>query len=111
MSISEDDELGSQSEFDVVPQGQDDTEMWDVNDPNEDELKSAQIKSKFYFIVNSRLCSRLIDTSIRTRSTDGRGSFPRSGISQQKKNEDRTYQRRLYALLPQFKRRPTVVVS
>ena len=111
MSVSEDDELGSQPEFEVVPQEQDDTEMWDVNNPDEDELKSAQIRSKCFFLVNSRLCSRLIDILIRTRSTHGRGSFSRSGFSQQKKNQDRTYQRRLYALLPQFKRRPPVVVS
>ena len=47
MSELEDDELGSQPEFEVVPREQDDTEMWDVNDPNEDESKSAQIKSGF----------------------------------------------------------------
>ncbi|KAI0286983.1 FtsJ-domain-containing protein [Russula aff. rugulosa BPL654] len=44
VSVSEDDELGSQTEFEVVPQEQDDTEMWDVNNLNEDELKSAQIR-------------------------------------------------------------------
>ena len=49
MSVSEDDELGSQPEFEVVPQEQDDTEMWDVNNPDEDELKSAQIRSKCFF--------------------------------------------------------------
>lgn len=47
MSVSEDDELESQPEFEVVPQEQDDTEMWDVNNPNEDELKSDQIRSNF----------------------------------------------------------------
>ncbi len=45
VSASEDDKLVSETEFEVVPREQDDTEMWDVNDPNEDELKSAQIKS------------------------------------------------------------------
>jgi hypothetical protein len=49
MSVSEDDDLGSQPEFEVVPQEQDSTEMWDVNDLNEDELKSAQIRSTFFF--------------------------------------------------------------
>lgn len=44
VSVSEDNELESQPEFEVVPQEQDDTEMWDVNNPNEDELKSAQIR-------------------------------------------------------------------
>jgi len=44
VSVSEDDELRSQPEFEVVPQEQDGTEMWDVNNPNEDELKSAQIR-------------------------------------------------------------------
>jgi hypothetical protein len=48
VSLSEDDELGSQTEIEVVPQEQDDTEMWDVNNPNEDELKSAQIKGHFF---------------------------------------------------------------
>jgi hypothetical protein len=49
VSVSEDDELGSQPEYEVVPQEQDDTEMWDVGDPNEDELKSAQIRSNFFY--------------------------------------------------------------
>jgi AdoMet-dependent rRNA methyltransferase SPB1 len=49
VSVSEDDEPGSQPEFEVVPREQDDTEMWDVNNPNEDELKSAQIRSKSFF--------------------------------------------------------------
>jgi hypothetical protein len=49
MSVSEDDELASQPEFEVVPQEQDGTEMWDVNNPNEDELKSAQIRSNYMF--------------------------------------------------------------
>jgi hypothetical protein len=48
MSVSEDDGLGSQPGFEVVPQEQDGTEMWDVNNPNEDELKSAQIKSNLF---------------------------------------------------------------
>ena len=81
MSVSEDDELGSQPEFEVVPQEHDGTEMWDVNDPNEDELKSAQIRSTFYLCVNPRLCGRLIDILIRIRSTHGRGSISRSGFS------------------------------
>jgi len=51
VSVSEDDELGSRSEFEVVPQEQDDTEMWDVKNPNEDELKSAQIRSNFFSIL------------------------------------------------------------
>jgi AdoMet-dependent rRNA methyltransferase SPB1 len=50
VSVSEDDELGSQTEFEVVPQEQDDTEMWDVNNLNEDELKSAQIRGYLLFI-------------------------------------------------------------
>ncbi|KAI0002075.1 FtsJ-domain-containing protein [Russula vinacea] len=44
VSVSEDDEVEPQSEFEVVPQELDDAEMWDVNNPNEDELKSSQIK-------------------------------------------------------------------
>jgi len=48
VSVSEEDELRSQPEFEVVPQEQDDTEMWDVNNTNEDELKSAQIQSKLF---------------------------------------------------------------
>jgi hypothetical protein len=49
VSASEDDRLESETEFEVVPREQDDTEMWDVNDPNEDELKSAQVKSIGFF--------------------------------------------------------------
>jgi len=48
VSVSEDDEIGSQPKFEVVPQEQDGTEMWDVNNPNEDELKSAQIRSDLF---------------------------------------------------------------
>ncbi len=47
VSASEDDEPEPETEFEVVPRQRDDAEMWDVNDPNEDELKSAQIKSMF----------------------------------------------------------------
>jgi AdoMet-dependent rRNA methyltransferase SPB1 len=50
VSVSEDDELESQTEFEVVPQEQDDTEMWDVNNLNEDELKSAQIRGYFFYL-------------------------------------------------------------
>jgi hypothetical protein len=46
-SVSEDDELESQTEFEVVPQEPDDTEMWDVDNLNEDELKSSRIKGIF----------------------------------------------------------------
>jgi hypothetical protein len=105
----EDDELEPQTEFEVVPQELDDAEMWDVNNPNEDELKLSKIKGIIF--VNPRPCSRLIDILIRARLTHGRGSISRSGPCQQKKNKDRTYQRRLYALLSQFERRPPVVVS
>ena len=42
--MSEDDELQSETEFEVVPQEPDDTEMWDVDNVNEDELKSSRIK-------------------------------------------------------------------
>jgi AdoMet-dependent rRNA methyltransferase SPB1 len=47
ISVSEDDELKSQTEFEVVPQEPDDTEMWDVDNLNEDELKSTRIKGIF----------------------------------------------------------------
>lgn len=53
VSVSEDDEVEPQSEFEVVPQELDDTEMWDVDNPNEDELKSSQIKGIAF--VNPRL--------------------------------------------------------
>lgn len=53
MSVSEDDEPEPQSEFEVVPQELDDVEMWDVNNTNEDELKSSQIKGIIF--MNPRL--------------------------------------------------------
>jgi hypothetical protein len=57
VSVSEDDELGSETEFEVVPQEQDDTEMWDVNNLNEDELKSAQIRGYFFICELEALLS------------------------------------------------------
>jgi hypothetical protein len=47
-SVSEDDDSELQTDFEVVPQELDDAEMWDVNDPNEDELKASQIKSTIF---------------------------------------------------------------
>ena len=47
VSVSEDDELQSETEFEVVPQEPDDTEMWDVDNVNEDELKLSRIKGNF----------------------------------------------------------------
>jgi hypothetical protein len=41
-----------QSDFEVVRQeseSDDAAEMWDVNNENEDELKSSQIKGKYHF--------------------------------------------------------------
>jgi hypothetical protein len=58
-SVSKDDDLGLQEEFEVVPRESDDAEMWDVNDPNEDELKSSQIKSTIFLDMKSR--RRLIE--------------------------------------------------
>jgi hypothetical protein len=52
--VSEDDEMEPQTEFEVVPQELDDAEMWDVNNPNEDELKSSKIKGIIF--VNPRPC-------------------------------------------------------
>jgi hypothetical protein len=52
-AVSEHDELGPQEEFEVVPREPDDAEMWDVNDPNEDELKSSQIKSTIFLDMKS----------------------------------------------------------
>ena len=43
--VSEDSDSELQSDFEVVPQEPDNAEMWDVNDENEDELKSSEIKS------------------------------------------------------------------
>lgn len=107
--MSEDDDLDLQTEFKVVPQDLDDAEMWDVNDLNEDELKMSRIKGIVFAIPRPR--SRLMDILIRARPTHGRGSVPRSGTCQQKKNKNRANQRRLHALLSQFERRPPVVVS
>lgn len=47
-SVLEDDDSELQTDFEVVPQELDDAEMWDVNDPNEDELKASQIKSTIF---------------------------------------------------------------
>jgi hypothetical protein len=47
-SVSEDDDSELQTNFEVVPQELDDAEMWDVNDPNEDELKASQIRSTIF---------------------------------------------------------------
>ena len=58
-SVSEDDDLDSRTDFEVVPQELDDAEMWDVNDPNEDELKASQIKSTIFVNMGSR--SRLTE--------------------------------------------------
>ena len=58
-SVSEDDDSESRADFEVVPQVLDDAEMWDVNDPNEDELKASQIKSTILVIMGSR--GRLIE--------------------------------------------------
>jgi hypothetical protein len=58
-SVSKDDDLGPQEEFEVVPRESDDAEMWDVNDPNEDEFKSSQIKSTIFLDMKSH--SRLIE--------------------------------------------------
>ncbi|KAH9969020.1 FtsJ-domain-containing protein [Russula dissimulans] len=47
-SGSEDDdsksEAETEAEFEVAAKDSDDAEMWDVNDPNEDEIKSSQIQ-------------------------------------------------------------------
>ncbi|KAI9457723.1 Spb1 C-terminal domain-containing protein [Russula earlei] len=40
-----DDDSEPQTEFEVVPKESDDAEMWNVNDPNEDELKSVSNKT------------------------------------------------------------------
>lgn len=53
-SISEDDGSESQTDFEVVPQELDDAEMWDVNDPNEDELTTSQIKRTIFVNMGSR---------------------------------------------------------
>jgi hypothetical protein len=45
--VSEDSDSEVQSNFEVVPQESDNAETWDVNNENEDELKSSQIKSIF----------------------------------------------------------------
>ncbi|KAI0257611.1 Spb1 C-terminal domain-containing protein [Lactifluus subvellereus] len=42
--VSEDSDSELQSDFEVVPQESDNAEMWDVNNENEDELKSSEIK-------------------------------------------------------------------
>lgn len=47
-SVLEDDDSELQTDFEVVPQELDDAEMWDVNDPNEDELKASQIKGTIF---------------------------------------------------------------
>ena len=90
VSVSEDDDLEPQTEFEVVPKESDDVEMWDVNNPNEDELKASHIKSIIF--VNLRHRHRLIDVLTRARLTHRGGSDSRSGPCQSKKNENRTYQ-------------------
>lgn len=57
--VSEDDGSVSRADFEVVPQELDDAEMWDVNDPNEDELKASQIKRIIFVNMASRC--RLIE--------------------------------------------------
>ena len=109
-SVSEDDGSELQTDFEtfeVVPQELDDAEMWDVNDPNEDELKASQIKSTIF--VN--MCTPWsTDRTNRAWLTHSRGGVSRPRPCQSKKNENRTHQRRLHALLSQFERRPAFVV-
>jgi hypothetical protein len=89
--VSEDSDSEVQSDFEVVPQESNNAEMWDVNNENEDELKSSQIKSIPFATPwhSSRLIDGLI--LIRVWSAHGRGSVTRSRPCQPKKDKNRAY--------------------
>ena len=98
----------SEVDFEVVPQEDQDEEMWDVDDEDQDEVKRSKIQSTILETHSQTTIDS--DKSCRIRPVNRRSRLHSPSIGQPGNHQNPLDQRRVQPLFPQFQRRITAVV-
>ena len=98
----------SEDDFEVVPQEDQDEEMWDVDDEDQDEIKRSKIQSTVLETHSQTTMNS--DKSCRIRPVNGRSRLHSTSTGQPGNHQNPLDQRRFQSLLSQFQRRIAAVV-